>query len=143
MIEDSPKDVMSDKERIAGRVLEILGSLNSESLRQVLTDDVVLELPFAPSEFGNRIVVGLDHVVALMSRSKKVYRHLQFRITARFPVPSADTILFRATSEGVLLNGIRYENEYVQLFVFRGERVCHWAEFFDPIRAKEAFAKLD
>ena len=136
-------DATSHQERIAARILEILGSPNSEALRQVLTDDVVLELPFAPTEFGNRVVEGLENVLALMSRSKKVYRHLQFRITARFPVPSAETILFRATSEGVLLNGARYDNEYVQLFVFRGERVCHWAEFFDPIRAKEAFAKLD
>jgi ketosteroid isomerase-like protein len=130
---------MRASQHVADRILAALSNLASESLRELLTEDVVLELPFAPAELGPKTVIGLDSVVATMSRARTVYKSLLFTVTERYPVPSADTVIYRAKSEGELIKGGVYRNDYMQLFVFRGDKVSHWVEFFDALKARSAF----
>ena len=126
----------------AASILASVSAFNSEGLRKFLTDDVTLELPFAPSELGPRKIDGLDNVVATMSRAPTVYSVIRFTVTDNYPIPAMDTLILRAKSEGTLIRGGIYSNDYLMLFAFCGDRVVKWIEYFDALIVKELFSKL-
>src|SRR5437016_11771142 len=99
---------MQLREATASNVLATLARMDSEGLRAYLADDVVLELPFAPAELGPKRVIGLDNVVATMARAPTVYTSLRFTVTDSYPVPSKETVILRAKSEGTLKGGGKY-----------------------------------
>ena len=97
----------------AAGILASISALNSEGLRKFLTDDVTLELPFAPSELGPRKIDGLDNVVATMSRAPTVYSAIRFTVTDNYPIPAMDTLILRAKSEGCFASmGIVTESSF-------------------------------
>lgn len=122
---------------LAGQILATLSRLEYEPLGDLLTEDAVLEFPFAPDHMPRR-VEGRTAVIEAMSILPQLFSSFRMSASAMFASPDSDSLVVEAESSGTLRKGGFYANRYVTLFRFRGERVALWREYYDPLRVGPA-----
>ena len=102
------------------------------------TDDMVLELPYSspPLRFE-----GKEKVRRFLQGAFKVFRFTLEIGDDVYDLVDPDTLVLEYTGQGsVLTTGKPYNNSYISVYRFRGDKICHVREYVNPTVANEALA---
>ena len=115
-----------------------LGNKDFDLMESLLTEDVVCDWPYLPIADMDGRMVGAktfrDFCEAGM-RDFDPYRH---KITAFYDLVEPDALIAEYHSNSVYHpNGKPYSNRYLGIARFRGDRVCYWKEYINPLVVKE------
>jgi ketosteroid isomerase-like protein len=118
--------------------LQRVGDLDVEGALELLTEDVVLELPFR-ADGGPRTMQGGD-ARAFFRTLPHLLTRLDFRdVVVHGAVPSG-LVVAEYTSDGFTRAGRGYSNAYVGFFTLRDGLIAGWREYFDPTVVAAAFS---
>ena len=123
-------------------LLAALRETQVERVGEFLTDDVEMELPFAPADIPSR-VQGRDAVIAALGYLPATFRRFRLAAHEVHDCPSRDAVILEATSLGLLHDerALPYQNRYVFLFRFRDSKICSWREYMNPYPVLELSAR--
>ena len=103
------------------------------AVRPLLTDDILMELPFALPPFPSAKSGG-DAVASGIQNGSRIFTRFRLVPLIFYPSPETSTIVVEAESEGDLVKGGTYSNRYVFIFKFEKRKIAHWKEYFNPLR---------
>lgn len=104
---------------------------------QNLTDDVVLEFPFATPPVR---VEGRENVREYLHRALEVFE-LTISISRAIEDDSGAILVVEFESTGIARPTQRhYENSYVAIFEFQGDKICAQREYYNPVKAADALS---
>jgi len=130
---------LSDEQRsasmkgVARQIMAAVSRLDYEALRSYLAVDVVMEFPYAVPGLEPRLS-GIDNVIAAMSVAPVMFNSFTWTMTDCFASPSMNSLIVRAKSDARLKGGGQYQNNYAIVFMFRGDRVVMWREYFNSLK---------
>jgi ketosteroid isomerase-like protein len=109
-------------------------------LRELLADNVVMELPFAPGKMPRRYD-GKEAVVEFQRFACDAFSDFSMRVDAVHETADLNVVIAEHASDGVVVeNGRRYQNRYVTVFTFdESGRVANWREYYDAGAVLRAF----
>jgi uncharacterized protein len=122
---------------VVRQLLDLVGSFELDAAFELVTDDLVLELPFR-RDGGPRRMNG-DEAKQFIRSIPKLFAALPFRDVVVHGSLLSGEVVAEYRSEGMTLTGRAYLNSYVGFFGLRGGRVASWREYFDPFVVAEAF----
>jgi uncharacterized protein len=118
-----------------GLATALLSNLRDRDLRkveQLLDEEVVMELPYAPSGVPARLE-GRAAVMASLGYIETHFKYFRVLPHALYECKARETAIVEATSIGQPLDAAPvYQNRYVFVFTFHRGRVVRWKEFFNP-----------
>ena len=123
---------------VVRRALQLVSDLDMDAALELLTEDVVLELPFR-SDGGPRTMRGADARSFFRSLPKLLSR-LDFREVAVHGALPSGLVVAEYSSSGLTRSGKDYPNRYVGFFTLRDGLIAGWREYFDPTIVSAAFA---
>jgi ketosteroid isomerase-like protein len=132
--------VIQDTERDAAVVrqaIEAMGALQVDLVRELVHDDLVLELPFRPAPLPTRL--DGDDAHAFMRLLTRVLTRLEFHSIAVHGSTTPGLVFAEYRSNGLTTTGAPYCNTYAAVFEVRDGRISRWREFFDPSVLQAAF----
>lgn len=125
-------------DRRARHAVELVGRFDFAALHEVLTQDAVMEFPFAPPPMPSRLE-GREGVVATLSRMlPDAFSSFAFEIENVHVSPKQNTATVEARSVGTFHDGRVYRNRYVIVLTFVADRIKLWREYFDSAVAVAA-----
>jgi ketosteroid isomerase-like protein len=119
------------------RLLELVGSFRLDEAFTLVTDDLVLKLPFR-GDGGPRRMDG-EEAKSFIRSLPKLFATLPFRDVAIHGRLPSGLVVAEYRSDGSTHSGRPYRNTYLALFGMRDDRVATWCEYFDPSVVAEAF----
>ena len=136
---------MNGKE-IVSRFLEAEAKQDVQGMADVLTENIVFEMPFALPGLPDR-VEGKGTVVEFFEQflGKEHGMFTGWDIHNIRIYPSGDPDLFFAELDGqgvVAQSGYRYRQKYISLFRVSDGRISHWREYLNPLPLQEAIASM-
>jgi len=111
--------------------------MDHELLRTWLDDEAVMEFPYAFGDMPARYE-GVDAILSAMSIISQMFVSFTLTPVNFYSSPDTNSMIVEAVSNGVRSNGSDYDNRYIILFSFKGEKVVMWREFFNPLKLPEA-----
>jgi uncharacterized protein len=123
--------------KVIEQYFDIMNRLDIGALGDLLTEDVVVRLPFAPAPVPQR-TEGRDAVLALYGGFPSLVSPLGFHDRTVLPVgqplatPGEYVAEYRSDCT-MLSTGQPYRNSYISLFTVRDGQLAAIAEFFDPL----------
>jgi ketosteroid isomerase-like protein len=114
-------------------LFEAVSIADGQAVRPLLADDAIMELPFAIPPFPSAKSGG-DAIASGIRGGSRMFT--RFRLSAKtfYPSPETNSIVVEAESEGRLVKGGIYSNQYVFIFKFTNDRIVLWKEYFNPLR---------
>lgn len=105
-----------------------IGTLDIDGACSLLVDDVDVVFPFA---VGKTHVQGRDAVRSRLSAVvPKLFRSIRFAFSKFYFCPDENAWIAQFKSTGVRVKGpLPYENEYVAIRKFDGEKIAYRAEY--------------
>jgi ketosteroid isomerase-like protein len=121
-------------------ILQHAGAMHVGALRDLMTDDVVMELPFAPGKMPKRYA-GKDAVVEFQLFARDAFTGFSMEIETIHETADPHVVIAEHSSAGVVVeNGREYRNRYVTVFTFDDDgRVKQWREYYDAGAVVRAF----
>jgi ketosteroid isomerase-like protein len=129
--------VTVDASDVVRRLLELVGSFEIDDALDLVTHDLVLELPFR-ADGGPRRLEG-DDAKSFIRSIPKLFERLPFRDVVVHGCLPSGVVVAEYRSDGTTRAGRRYSNSYVAFFELRAGRVANWREYFDPNVVAAAF----
>lgn len=128
---------MTDTDRAGADVvrtyIEIMNRLDLDAFADLVTDDVVVRLPYAPDPVP-KVTEGKAGVVGLYGGFPSLVGPLGFHDLEITPLPGDGEFLATYRSDSTMLStGNPYRNDYISLFTVRGDRLAAFTEYFDPL----------
>jgi uncharacterized protein len=120
---------------IVRRYIDAINAWDFDTKRELLAENAVFEMPYAPEGFERRID-GRDNIIAFVETIPAIIDAENLH-DVRLETFSADPgeIVAEYKSDMVIKpHGAEYRNEYVSRFTVRDGRITRFAEFYDPIR---------
>jgi uncharacterized protein len=115
------------------RYIEIMNKLDIDALGEILTDDVVVRLPFAPDPVP-KVTEGKEAVLALYGGFPHLVGPLGFHDLVISPLEAEGEFVAEYRSDTTMLStGEPYRNSYISTFTVRDGKLAAFAEFFDPL----------
>lgn len=135
-------DMRGDRDlAVVRQVVQRMGALDVDGALELVTDDLVLELPFR-HDGGARTLSGGD-ARRFMRLLPALLDELRFEdITIHGALPSGE-IVAEYRGNGRTRSGRPYRNTYVGFFTVHDGLVSRWREFFDPIVTSESFREAN
>lgn len=122
---------------VVRRVIELVGGFEIEAALELVSDDLVLELPFR-ADGGPRLLEG-DAATGFVRAMPKLFERLPFHdVVVHGRLPSG-LVVAEYRSDGLTRTGRPYLNSYVGFFEVTDGRITSWREYFDPMVVAEAF----
>lgn len=113
--------------------IEIMNSLDLDAFAALVTDDVVVRLPYAPDPVP-KVTEGKVGVVGLYGGFPSLVSPLGFHDLEITPLPGEGEFLATYRSDATMLStGLPYRNDYIALFTVRGGKLAAFTEYFDPL----------
>jgi hypothetical protein len=129
---------MSVASDLVKRHIETLVSDNAQ-WQTLLADDIVWELPFAPSLGHPGKVVGRDAVIRHAGWFLQTVTDFRFFDLRVYEFADPDGALGEVRAEGTIKpTGRHYAQEYVFLLRSSNGKIAFLREYFDPVRASKA-----
>lgn len=116
--------------------LDRIGALDVNGAGQHLADDAVMVVPFTPSTEDVPPLVGkraiLDQISGVILQA---FVRMDFTVDEWYDVTDSDALIAEYHSVCPLKgrDGV-YQNSYVGLFRFEGEKIVFHKEYFNPIK---------
>jgi ketosteroid isomerase-like protein len=120
---------------IVRRYIAAINAWDFDTKRELLAEDAVFEMPYAPEGFERRID-GRDDIIAFVETIPAIIDAENLH-DVRLETLSSDPgeIVAEYKSDMVIKpHGAAYRNEYVSRFTVRDGRITRFAEYYDPIR---------
>jgi ketosteroid isomerase-like protein len=127
-----------DDVAVVEHVIALVGDLDIEAALELVTDDLILELPFR-ADGGPRRLEG-DDAKRFMRVLPKLFSQMRFSdVVVHGQLPSG-LVVAEYKSNGLTIAGSAYPNAYVGFFRLRQGRIAGWREYFDPNVVAAAFS---
>jgi len=116
-------------------------------MRSLLSDDIVVELPFYESgrvEQGwFRVYRGVDEVMAFWATAWSLEGESPGLLDAEVTITRDDgrVVFVEAYGDVIMTSGRRYRNRYVLRMTVEDDRVATYREFYNPIISARAFGR--
>lgn len=114
---------------LAHRFLDGLEAMDVDAALSVFAPHAVQEMPYAPVGFPSRLD-GIDALRRQYGGLPEAYRSMRFVVERE--VVDGDVAVLEYRGEIELVDGGRYDNDYVGVFEVSGGRVVRFVERFDP-----------
>ncbi|PBC35534.1 hypothetical protein CJ179_46520 [Rhodococcus sp. ACS1] len=118
---------------IARRYLDAINTWDFAVKRELLAEDIVFEMRYAPPGF-NRRMEGIEEVMAFLETIPSLIEteglH-DFRLETYHSDPGE--VIAEYKSDMKMVIPVELRNEYVTRFTIRDGKITHFCEFFDPI----------
>jgi ketosteroid isomerase-like protein len=130
--------------RAAKEFYDRLGRLDIEGCCALLTDDAEALFPFSPGEDRTHVTRGREAIVTRLNVAvPRVAKQINFFYEDFIPGLDPDVLVMQCRSRGVRRKGdFPYENEYVVILRFRGDKIACWAEYFDVVKGSGGMDRL-
>ncbi|KXF53122.1 hypothetical protein AXA44_08540 [Rhodococcus sp. SC4] len=118
---------------IARRYLEAINTWDFAVKRELLADNIVFEMRYAPPGF-NRRMEGIEEVMAFLETIPSLIETeglYDFRLETYYSDPGE--VIAEYKSDMKMVIPVELRNEYVTRFTIRDGKITHFCEFFDPI----------
>lgn len=122
--------------RIVSEVIETISAGEFDRLPDLVTEDLVFELPYG-GDFAPEPIVGRDTWNQMQLMTFKMFSDFQLELTEVYECTDPDRLIaeYRSAAK-VIRNGNDYKNRYIAVFRFRDGRISHWKEFHNPQATK-------
>jgi ketosteroid isomerase-like protein len=127
-----------DDVAVVEHVIALVGDLDIEAALELVTDDLILELPFR-ADGGPRRLEG-DDARRFMRALPKLFSRMRFSDVVVHGQLSSGLVVAEYKSNGLTMAGAAYPNAYVGFFRLRQGRIAGWREYFDPNVVAAAFS---
>jgi uncharacterized protein len=120
---------------IVSRYIDAINRWDFETQRELLADDAVFEMPYAPDGFDRKFV-GRDNIIAFVETIPSIIDAENLdgvRLETYHSDPGEIVAEYRSDMVIKPTNAV-YRNEYVGRFTVRDGRIARFAEYYDPIR---------
>jgi ketosteroid isomerase-like protein len=114
-------------------LFEAVSVADGAAVRPLLADDILMELPFALPPFPSAKSGG-DAVASGIRNGSRIFTVFRLTPLIFYPSPEMSSIVVEAESEGALIKGGTYSNQYVFIFKFAKKKIVLWKEYFNPLR---------
>jgi uncharacterized protein len=123
---------MSEVQDLAERWLGALHALDIPAAVELLADDAVLEMPFAPPSLPDRFE-GKVAIRAFLSGSQ-YFSKLEFHDVEVHVTSDPELVVVEFRSTGTFeATGLGYANRYALILRARGGRIVLYREYFNPL----------
>lgn len=118
--------------------LDIMNRLDMDAFAELVTDDVVVALPYAPDPVPQH-TEGKAAVVGLYGGFPSLVAPLGFHDVTVRPLGAAeegraeDFLATYRSDSTMLSTGLPYRNDYISLFTVRDGKLAAFTEYFDPL----------
>jgi ketosteroid isomerase-like protein len=134
--------VSTSDQAVVERYIEIMNKLDLDAFAEIVTDDVVVRLPFAPEPVP-KLTEGKEAVVALYGGFPDLVSPLGFHDLVISPLAAEGEFVAEYRSDCTMLpTGKPYRNSYISTFSVRDGKLAAFAEFFDPLVFQQALEAL-
>jgi len=137
MDELDPRDRIS----VIGRVVDSINNLTFGDVRPYLHDDMIVAFPFALESFPTMQLDGADNFVSALSAIFTKYRTFKLTVDRTYVCPP-DVVILEAHSNNIRIDGVPYNNSYVMIFEFEGDKIRSWKEYYNPSNMATAGSAL-
>jgi ketosteroid isomerase-like protein len=120
---------------IVSRYIDAINRWDFETKRELLAEDAVFEMPYAPEGFERRIV-GRDDIIAFVETVPSLIdaENLHDVRLETFHSDPGEIVAEYRSDMVIKPTNLSYRNEYVSRFTVRDGRITRFAEYYDPIR---------
>jgi ketosteroid isomerase-like protein len=133
---------MSDDERRAANqavVITVLATVSAgkfDQLADLVTDDLVFELPYGPDFLPNPIN-GREAWNEMQLMTFNLFSSFVLELVEVHECVDPDELVVEYRSDAVVArNGNAYKNRYIGVFRFRDGKISAWREFHNPEATK-------
>jgi uncharacterized protein len=117
------------------RYIDAINAWDFDTQSELLADDAVFEMPYAPDGFERRIT-GRDEIIAFVETIPAITDAENLHdveLDTLYSDPGEIVAEYRSDMV-IKPTGAVYRNEYICRFTVRDGRVTRFAEYYDPIR---------
>lgn len=115
-----------------------LGRKDFDTVEALMTEDVVCEWPYRPIKDMDEVMIGNRKFREFCEQGMATCDPYRHKITQFYDLVEPEAIIAEYYSDTIFHpTGARYSNRYLGLARFRGNRVCYWKEYINPMIVKE------
>jgi uncharacterized protein len=120
---------------IVSRYIDAINRWDFDTQRELLAEDAVFEMPYAPDGFERRFT-GRDEIIAFVETIPAIIdaENLHDVRLETYHSDPGEVVAEYRSDMVIKPTGAAYRNEYVSRFTVRDGRVTRFAEYYDPIR---------
>jgi uncharacterized protein len=120
---------------VVRRYIDAINRWDFDTKRELLADDAIFEMPYAPEGFERRIT-GRDNIIAFVETVPAIIdaENLHDVRLATFHADPGEIVAEYRSDMVIKPTNAPYRNEYVSRFTVRDGRITRFAEYYDPIR---------
>jgi ketosteroid isomerase-like protein len=120
---------------VVERYIHAINRWDFEVQRELLAEDAVFEMPYAPEGFQRRFS-GRDEIIAFVETIPAIIdaENLHDLRLETYQSDPGEIVAEYRSDMVIKTTGAAYRNEYVSRFTVRDGRITRFAEYYDPIR---------
>jgi ketosteroid isomerase-like protein len=120
---------------IVRRYIDAINRWDFDTKRELLAENAVFEMPYAPEGFERRIT-GRDNIIAFVETVPAIIdaENLHDVRVETFHSDPGEIVAEYKSDMVIKPTNAPYRNEYVSRFTVRDGRITRFAEHYDPIR---------
>jgi ketosteroid isomerase-like protein len=120
---------------IVRRYIDAINRWDFDTKRELLAENAVFEMPYAPEGFERRIT-GRDNIIAFVETVSAIIdaENLHDVRVETFHSDPGEIVAEYKSDMVIKPTNAPYRNEYVSRFTVRDGRITRFAEHYDPIR---------
>ena len=134
---------MNGKE-IVGSFLEVEAKQDVQGMADVLAEDIVFEMPFAPPGVPDRVEgkgTVVEFLEQFLGKEHGMFTGWDLHNIRIYPGAEPDLVFAELDGQGVVVkSGYQYRQRYMILFRVSDGHISHWREYNNPIPLQEAIA---
>ena len=117
------------------RYIDAINRWDFDTQRELLAEDAVFEMPYAPEGFERRFT-GRDEIIAFVETIPAIIdaENLHDVRLETYHSDPGEVVAEYRSDMVIKPTGAKYRNEYVSRFTVREGRITRFAEYYDPIR---------
>jgi uncharacterized protein len=120
---------------VVRRYIDAINRWDFDTKRELLADDAIFEMPYAPDGFERRIT-GRDNIIAFVETVPAMIdaENLHDVRLDTFHADPGEIVAEYRSDMVIKPTNAPYRNEYVSRFTVRDGQITRFAEYYDPIR---------
>lgn len=136
---------MNGKEIVSG-FLEAQAKQDVQGMADVLAEDIVFEMPFAPPGLPDRVEgkgTVVEFLEQFLGKDHGMFTGWDLHSIRIYPGAEPDLVFAELDGQGVVVkSGYQYRQRYIILFRVSDGHISHWREYNNPIPLQEALASM-
>jgi ketosteroid isomerase-like protein len=120
---------------VVRRYIDAINRWDFDTKRELLAEDAIFEMPYAPAGFERRIT-GRDNIIAFVETVPEIIdaENLHDVRLETFHADPGEIVAEYRSDMVIKPTNAPYRNEYVSRFTVRDGQITRFAEYYDPIR---------